>query len=278
MKKDKKAPIITIAVVTALLSGCGGGGGNPGKCSGSKVYCDEVAASKINNNQSSSTPSFITTTLETTTLCNEVVGNKLLVGAVIDVQDGDTLTIGSSGVSYKIRLDSIDAPELAQSFGSESKLALEKLVIGKNIKVAYSKSDKYGRIIGAIFTDACLFVNLEQVAKGMAWFYKAYQCEIDADLRTKYAEAQNNAFNAKLGLWSENDPAAPWFYRNGVDPVTPICSTNSATLISENALSADVPTTNSSTTSIVNNNTCYTGPRGGKYTLNSTGTKNYGGC
>lgn len=41
-----------------------------------------------------------------------------LVGKVVGVHDGDTLTLLVGRTQYKIRLDGIDAPELGQDFGS----------------------------------------------------------------------------------------------------------------------------------------------------------------
>lgn len=59
-----------------------------------------------------------------TTLCGVDVGDKLLEGLVTNVHDGDTVTLRSAAIAYQIRLDSIDAPALAQSFGSLSQGAL----------------------------------------------------------------------------------------------------------------------------------------------------------
>jgi len=115
----------------------------------------------------------------------------------------------------------------------------------------------------------------------MAWFYKAYQCEISAVVSSQFAQAQNNAANAKVGLWSQIDPEAPWFYRNGSEPVTPICKSGSLVWSANTALTSVVGTTtaNSSTTVPAPTGTsgstsiCFTGPRGGTYTLIANGNK-----
>lgn len=272
--------IILSAFASLWLLGCGGGGGNPGICSGSREYCAESTTTN-----SSPTPTPIITT-QVTTLCDVAVGTKLLVGAVTKVHDGDTITLNVSGLTYPIRLDSIDAPELAQPFGSESQRALESIVFGKAVKVAYSKTDQYDRIVGAVFTDSCQYVNLNQVATGMAWYYKAYQCEISAAVRSQFALAQENAATSKRGLWSQMDPEAPWFYRNGSEPVTPICTSDLPSWTTSSALTAVGSTTTANTSSVVtvsngtftSNATCCTGPRGGTYTITANGNKNYSGC
>jgi len=42
-----------------------------------------------------------------------------------------------------VRLDRIDAPESNQAYGKQSAEALRGLVLGKNVKVEYTKRDKY---------------------------------------------------------------------------------------------------------------------------------------
>lgn len=124
-------------------------------------------------------------TANSVSVCGYDVGKNVLTGSVSAVHDGDTITVTSAGQQYKIRLDSIDAPELKQPYGIASRDALINAVLGKPVKVAYTKIDKYGRYIGAVFTDSCEYVNLKQVSTGMAWFYRFYQCEISAAARSQ---------------------------------------------------------------------------------------------
>jgi endonuclease YncB( thermonuclease family) len=253
---------ILILVFASVLMGCGGGGEN------------------------GTTASAPATSTSAGTVCGVEAGPKLLEGAVTDVHDGDTLTLSVAGTLYKIRLDSIDAPELAQPFGGLSQTTLAQAVLGKSVKVAYAKTDQYDRIVGAVFTDSCQYVNLNQVATGMAWFYKAYQCEVSAAVRSQFRQAQAHAVEAKSGLWSQSNPEAPWFYRNGTEPVTPACTSDLPAWSANAAMSSGGATTvaNSSTPITISTGTsastaiCYTGPRGGTYTLTASGSKNYSGC
>ena len=249
------------SLAIALFAGCGGGSGGAGNsaaCTGSACNPAPTAASQ--NPAVSATSG--------ATLCGVDVGPKLLEGAVTSVHDGDTITLSVGGAVYHIRLDSIDAPELAQPFGNSSQSTLASAVLGKPVKVAYTKTDQYDRIVGAVFTDSCQYVNLSQVSTGMAWFYKAYQCEVSAAVRLKFSHAQGSAAAADLGLWAQVDPEAPWFFRNGFEPVTPVCT---ADVNSSTAVAVSTATT---TSTVI----CYTGPRGGTYTLNANGSKNYAGC
>jgi endonuclease YncB( thermonuclease family) len=264
-----RASYTAFSLAVALLAGCGGGSGDDGgsaACTGSA--CNPAP---ISQNASASAAS-------SKTLCGVDVGPKLLEGAVTSVHDGDTVTLSRDGAVYHIRLDSIDAPELAQPFGNTSHGALSAAVLGKAVKVAYTKTDQYDRIVGAVFTDSCQYVNLNQVSSGMAWFYKAYQCEISAAVRTQFSQAQGSAAAADLGLWAQVDPEAPWFFRNGSEPVTPACTGDAAQSSASTALTATGPTTPANHVTTTSTMICYTGPRGGTYTLNANGTKNYSGC
>ena len=52
-----------------------------------------------------------------------------IIGRVIGVHDGDTITVlDASKTQYKVRLLGIDAPESGQSFGTRSKQHLSDLV------------------------------------------------------------------------------------------------------------------------------------------------------
>lgn len=267
-----KISFVASAITTLLLTACGGGGPNAGTCLGSAEVCN---AGSSGDTESPSVPTL-------GKLCGFDVGPQTLTGVVVSVHDGDTARISSGGTEYSIRLDSIDAPELAQPYGSTAQAALSNLIKDKNVTVAYSKSDQYGRIVGAIFTESCQYANLQQVATGMAWFYKAYQCEISASARLAFQQAQDNAVTNQLGLWAQTDPEAPWFFRNGNEPVTPTCTSDLPSWAQNTALSSSVSTTNGNTSTTVNTPTgsaiCYTGPRGGTYTLTANGTKNYSGC
>lgn len=165
--------------------------------------------------------SYATTTTSTT--CGYAMPSTSIVGVVSSVHDGDTIKIGSTN----IRLDSIDAPELAQTYGTQSRDNLSALVLNKSVTVYYSKIDKYGRTVGSVFTTDCTYANLQQVRSGSAWHYKQYQCEQAASVRSVFATAQTAAESADLGLWAFV-ATPPWVYRNGVDPVAPTCTSDNA--------------------------------------------------
>ena len=118
-----------------------------------------------------------------------------LIGKVVKVSDGDTVTILTSDkTQHKIRLSDIDAPEKKQAFGNKSKDNLDKYIAGKTVTVEYQKKDKYKRVLGTIYynnTD----INLQQVKDGYAWVYKKYSNN------KNYYKAEKLARDKRIGLW-----------------------------------------------------------------------------
>lgn len=137
-----------------------------------------------------------------------------IVGRVVGVSDGDTITVlVDNHDRLKVRLAGIDAPEKSQPFGSVSKKSLSDQVFGKTVNIESNKKDRYGRFLGRVIfngTDVCL----EQIRAGMAWHYKRYSNEQSESLRRDYADAESQARQLKIGLWSEPTPVAPWEFRH----------------------------------------------------------------
>lgn len=136
-----------------------------------------------------------------------------LSGRVVHVSDGDTITVLDAGqVQHKVRLAGIDAPERSQSFGERSRESLAEQVAGNTVVVDTDKKDRYGRTVGKILLNG-QDINLEQVRRGMAWHYKAYEREQSAEDRRAYAEAEDEARRTRVGLWQDAEPVPPWEFR-----------------------------------------------------------------
>ncbi len=76
------------------------------------------------------------------------VSAETLIGRVVSVQDGDTLTVLVAGRRVKARLAGIDAPERDQPFGEKSRESLSRMAFNRTVSVAVQKIDDYGRTIG----------------------------------------------------------------------------------------------------------------------------------
>jgi endonuclease YncB( thermonuclease family) len=134
-------------------------------------------------------------------------------GMVVGVADGDTITVlDEQQKQHKVRLAGIDAPEKKQAFGTRSKVSLSALVYGRFVTVESSKSDRYGRQVGKVLVNGN-DANLEQLKKGMAWHYKAYEREQPPADREVYSSAEELAKAGRVGLWRDAEPQPPWEFR-----------------------------------------------------------------
>lgn len=126
---------------------------------------------------------------------------------VVAVSDGDTIRcLTTDKKQLKVRLNQIDAPESKQDFGTRSKQALSDLIFGKDVIIKSTGIDRYKRTLGIIY-EGDMNINLAMVKSGMAWAYTQY-----ADDQA-YFDAEKEAKNKKVGLWSQGNPTAPWEWR-----------------------------------------------------------------
>ena len=140
---------------------------------------------------------------------------QTITGKVVGVSDGDTITVlDGQKRQHKVRLNGIDAPESSQDFGSRAKQSLSDLVFGKTVTITSRKKDKYGRTLGTVTLDG-KDINQEQINRGMAWFYRAYQAELPANVAAVYGLAETRARQEKRGLWADAEPTPPWDFRRG---------------------------------------------------------------
>ena len=137
-----------------------------------------------------------------------------LAGRVVGVSDGDTVTVlTAENRQVKIRLSGIDAPEKKQAFGARSKETLSRQIFGQAVTVEWTKTDRYGRIVGKIEIGG-VDANLGQVREGSAWVYTQYLRELPAEDRKLYLDAEREAKSERRGLWRDTDPEPPWQWRH----------------------------------------------------------------
>lgn len=130
-----------------------------------------------------------------------------IVGRVVGVADGDTLTILVNGrEQIKVRLAEIDAPEKSQPFGQRSKQSLADLCFDKNAVLQKTDTDRYGRTVAKVYC-AGVYANAEQIRVGLAWAYRKYLHN------QSLLVLENEARSAGRGLWIDSDPVPPWDFR-----------------------------------------------------------------
>lgn len=139
-------------------------------------------------------------------LCCGAARAEQFAGRVIVVIDGDTVLLLRHGHPLKVRLAGIDAPEKSQDYGMASRDALAQMVLHRQTEVETRAIDKYGRTV-ALLKIGKLNVNQEMVRRGMAWDYAYFNHD------RAYVALQNEARQAKRGLWQQADPVPPWQWR-----------------------------------------------------------------
>lgn len=131
-----------------------------------------------------------------------------LSGRAVKIMDGDTLSLlDSEKRQHTIRLFGIDTPEWNQPHGSSAKKALARLVDGRNIGVVKVDTDTFGRTVGTVYVGDSN-VNLALVESGHAWWFARY-----APYERHLAAAEEQAREARIGLWAGQDPIPPWRWR-----------------------------------------------------------------
>ncbi|MGE0055236.1 MAG: thermonuclease family protein [Hyphomicrobium sp.] len=127
------------------------------------------------------------------------------------VIDGDTLEVAGR----RIRLEGIDAPEMAQSCQSDNGaawrcgIAARKMVVeltrGQTVACDPVGRDKYSRTLAICFVEG-ESINAALVKAGLARAFVKYS--------KMYVAEEEEARSAHRGLW-QADNLAPWDYRHG---------------------------------------------------------------
>ncbi len=135
--------------------------------------------------------------------------DRQLPGQVLRIIDGDSLVLNVNGAQYRVELATIDAPELNQPWGMAAADSLHRTLTGHFV-VVNSKGQ------AAQLTGEIIFrgrdVALDLVTDGLAW---ALPGAADDPKTAVFTAAEDIARQQKRGLWSDDEPIAPWDWRAG---------------------------------------------------------------
>ena len=106
----------------------------------------------------------------------------------------------------------IDAPEMKQPFGFESRQCLANLINNQLVQIISFGEDRYKRILAKILIEK-IDINLAMIKNGCAWFYRRYKNTLDIDDQVMYDKAEIFAIENKKGLFSNQEAEAPWVWR-----------------------------------------------------------------
>ena len=137
-----------------------------------------------------------------------------LFGKVVEVTEGDVLTVMNMKRPARIRLIGVDAPEKNQPFGDVARQHLSDLVLGQNVMVEYSGIGRDGTIVGRVLLNNA-DMNAQMIRDGAAWFDPSFKGELGEEKHDIYSQSQQAARTEKRGLWQTGDAVAPWeFVKN----------------------------------------------------------------
>jgi endonuclease YncB( thermonuclease family) len=123
-----------------------------------------------------------------------------VTGAVIQVDDGDTVDIRTGDGEVEVRLAGINAPESGECFGLEATDRLRSLVAGETVAIEATGVDQFDRTL-AYLTLGDTLVNLEMVMHGSAI---ATTPDGGDPYGSALLAAEEEAFSARLGLWADD--------------------------------------------------------------------------
>jgi micrococcal nuclease len=129
-------------------------------------------------------------------------------GVVTHVSDGDTVWVQPlhGGEAYKVRLLGIDAPEICQPWGQQSRAALHAVLQGQVVEVRARTRDSYGRLLAQLSRQGN-DVGAWMVGQGYAWSY-SYKSNAGP-----YEALQLQAQTQHLGLFSDGRALQPRWFR-----------------------------------------------------------------
>jgi len=153
--------------------------------------------------------------------------------AVTRVVDGDTLKLRRQGREVTVRLMGINSPESVdprrpvQCFGREASARMHLLVDGQRLYFAFDPQQEHvdanGRLLGYLWREDGLFVNLEMIRGGYA---NEFTYDDPYTFRALFRQTARQAEAAGNGLWAADtcagDYAAPaGDYGDHVERTTP---------------------------------------------------------
>jgi len=174
--------------------------------------------------------------------CNALFGSKQSSGkrasdnqtiqySVKRVSDGDTIAVTDSrAANIKVRFACIDAPEIPHSikereskkssdrdqfkWGVKAQDRVKQLVHqgGDRVILNITDSDRYGRKVSEVRLSDGTLIQQVLIREGLALVYRPYLKNCPSATIVEQAEAE--AKNQRLGVWSDPKFVEPWKYRS----------------------------------------------------------------
>ena len=125
-----------------------------------------------------------------------------LIGTVIGISSGDTISLQVRSAKYRVRLHEIYAPYPDKPWGNEARYALANKIYKKRVRVKTVGTPRSRQVIGKVTFDG-RDINREMVAEGHARVSLKYMQDKSLLEVEAAAKAQG------LGQWSLQAPTIP---------------------------------------------------------------------
>ena len=209
------------------------------------------------------------------------VSGASFVGKVIEVNEGDVITVSNMNRPVKVRLLGIDAPEMTQAFGDVAKQHLSDLVLDKLVMVQYAGYTKNYALQARVLIDG-RDICAQMVRDGAAWFDPKSQV-LSPDDGVIYLQSQLAAQNERRGIWQVQNPVSPWDFvkANKAQIAAPVVAAGSAPkrsaspgLTTEGLRWGNIATSRPASVNTANREEDYAAPANGQWrTLRPVGEK-----
>jgi endonuclease YncB( thermonuclease family) len=135
-----------------------------------------------------------------------------LHGKVVDVLDGERITIISVVHPLKVKLLGIAAPVKGQPYSDVAAQHLSQLISGKFVGAHCAGLEADGYLRCRVMLDE-MDVGEQMVRDGVAWYNKSEASDLSEQERIAYLGSEQAARREARGLWKDATPTAPWDFR-----------------------------------------------------------------
>lgn len=152
---------------------------------------------------------FITEALGWNTFIEEQTPRVLSPGTyeVVEIEDGDTLTVNMNGNHERVRFIGVDTPEVrdprkpVQCFGRAASNFTKQLIGDSDVRLEAdpenSNRDRYDRLLRYIYLPDGTLVNAEIIKQGYGFAYTSFPFAKKEEFKAYEVNARQN----NLGLW-----------------------------------------------------------------------------
>lgn len=133
-------------------------------------------------------------------------------GKVVEVLDGERLTIMSANQALRVKLIAVAAPAPKQPFADVAKQHLSDLVSGKYVVVNFSGLTRENFVLGRVVAKD-MDIGVQMIRDGVAWYNKAEATNFSEIEKQEYVGSEQAARTEARGLWKDPNPVSPWDFR-----------------------------------------------------------------